>query len=438
MNTTIKHIIAREIIDSRGYPTIETKVVVEDSTVGVFSVPSGASIGIYEALELRDGDTSRYDGKGVLTAVENVNTIIAKSLEGKDASKQKEIDQILIELDGTNNKSKLGANAILSVSFAVCRASAASQQRKLYNYINSLLIQTLNVEEGLSVSMPTPLFNVLNGGAHADNSLSIQEFIIVPKNVKTFKEQLRAGVEIDHHLKRILKERGATTGVGDEGGFAPNLPNDEIALDYMMDAVEVSGYTLGSEILFGLDIAASQYWEEDDKVYAIPNISQDKVLVDKPEKMGNFYINLLQKYPIFYIEDPLAEDDWDGWKSFAKQLDFSTHLLVGDDLTATNPQRVEKAAQKGLINGVIIKPNQIGTLTEVFAVIKICKNYGLTKIISHRSGETTDTFIADLAVACNAQYIKDGAPIRGERVAKYNRLLEIEQQLYGSQQKRIE
>ncbi|MBN2016343.1 phosphopyruvate hydratase [Candidatus Dojkabacteria bacterium] len=432
MDTTIQNVTAREILDSRGNPTLKAEVTLESGAKGEFSVPSGASTGIYEAIELRDGDLARYNGKGVLTAVENVKNRIADKLVGMDALRQSEIDNTMIALDGTKNKSKLGANAILGVSFAVCRAAATSQNRKLYNYLNSLLSTFLDRIENQPLSLPTPLFNILNGGAHADNTLSIQEFMTIPIGVERFSEQLRAGTEIDHELKRILKERGATTSVGDEGGFAPNLPTDETALEFLSEAVEASAFKLESEIVFGLDVAASQYWEEDDKVYAIPNISEEKVLVDKPQKVSNFYIDLLNRFPIRLIEDPLAEDDWAGWKDLAKKFDFKEKILVGDDLTVTNPQRVERAAKEKIINGLIIKPNQIGTLTEVFEVIKICNAYNIKKIVSHRSGETTDTFIADLAVACGAEFIKDGAPIRGERVAKYNRLLEIEEELQVS------
>ncbi len=429
MYNAIKNITAQEILDSRGNPTIRAYITLDDGTKGDFSVPSGASTGIFEALELRDGDLPRYQGKGVLTAIENIKDKIAPKLTGMDPLNQEKIDETLIELDGTKNKSKLGANALLAVSFANCRAAAKSQSRKLYNYLNGIISKYLDQVENQPLTIPCPLFNILNGGAHADNTLSIQEFMIIPIGIEKFSEQLRAGAEINHSLKKILKERGATTSVGDEGGFAPNLPTDETALEFLLEAVEVSGYKIEKEILFGLDVASSQYWEEDDKVYAIPNISGEKVLVDKPAKISEFYINLINKYPIYLIEDPLAEDDWDGWKSLSKKFNFKEKLLVGDDLTVTNPKRVKRAAKEKIINGLIIKPNQIGTLTEVFEVIKLCNKYNITKIVSHRSGETVDTFIADLAVACGSRLIKDGAPTRGERTAKYNRLLEIENEL---------
>ena len=426
MNTSIKSIKALEILDSRGNPTLRVSLSLEDGSVGTFSVPSGASTGIYEASELRDGDMGRYNGKGVLTAVQNVKEIISDKLKGMDALDQEGVDKKLIELDGTKNKSKLGANTILGVSCATCKAAAISQKRTLFNYINALLANYLDKLKTPSASLPTPLFNILNGGAHADNTLSIQEFMIIPVGISKFSEQLRAGAEIDHTLKGILKERGASTAVGDEGGFAPNLPDDETALEFLIEAVDASGYKLEREIVFGLDVAASQYWEEDDKIYAIPNISGEKVLVDKPEKIVDFYIKLIEKYPIYIIEDPLAENDWNGWTHFSKKINFNKKILVGDDLTVTNPTRVERAGKGKIINGLIIKPNQIGTLSEVFEVFKICDNYNINKIVSHRSGETTDTFIADLAVASGSQFIKDGAPIRGERTAKYNRLIEIE------------
>ncbi len=433
MDTAIQQINAIEVLDSRGTPTIRTQVRLQDGSTGTFTVPSGASTGMFEAVELRDGDMGRYNGKGVLTAVENVNSIINNELKGLDSLEQEKIDHALIKLDGTKNKSKLGANSILSVSFAVCKAAAISQNRRLFLYLDTLLSKYINTPLQKRPSIPIPLLNILNGGAHADNTLSIQEFMIIPKGISTFREQLRAGVEIDLHLKRILKERGATTGVGDEGGFAPSLPNDEVAFDFLTEAVEASGYRLEKEILFGIDVAASQYWEDDDKVYAIPNVSDEKVLVDKPEKMSNFYVELLDKHPIYLIEDPLGEDDWKGWNNLSKQIDFKSHLLVGDDLTVTNPKRVERAIKEKSINALIIKPNQIGTLSEVFHVIDLCNKNNIIKIISHRSGESTNPFIADLAVATDSQFIKNGAPIRGERVAKYNRLIEIEENLYSQQ-----
>jgi enolase len=429
MDTSIQQISAQEILDSRGVPTIKATVKLANGALGSFAVPSGASTGIYEALELRDNDLARYNGKGVLKAIQNIETEISQALIGKDAIDQEAIDKQLLELDGTKNKSKLGANSMLAVSFSVCRAAAISQERKLYNYLNSIFSKQLDQIEGVDQNLPIPMFNILNGGAHADNTLSIQEFMVIPQGVKTYSEQLRAGAEINRHLRKLLKERGATTSVGDEGGFAPSLPTDEIALEFLVEAVEASGYILETQIVFGLDIAASQYWEEDDKVYAIPNVLDEKVLVDKPDKIGDFYIDLMKKFPIYSIEDPLAEDDWKGWRAFSKKINFREKLLVGDDLTVTNPERVKQAIKSKVMNAMIIKPNQIGTLTEVFEVIQLCNKHKIVKVLSHRSGETTDTFIADLAVAVDAQFIKDGAPIRGERVAKYNRLLEIERDL---------
>lgn len=434
MNTAIKQVNALEILDSRGMPTIKAEVVLENGVRGSFSVPSGASKGAYEALEQRDGDKARYNGFGVLGAVENIRTTISHALNGLDVSKQEGIDNKLLKLDGTKNKSKLGANAILAVSFATCRAAALASGRKLYHYLDSLISNSLSAEPGGALSLPTPLFNVMNGGAHADNNLSIQEFIIIPRGIKTFAEKVRAGVEIDYALKSLLKERGATTGVGDEGGFAPNLPTDETAIDFLIEAIERSKYKLDTEIVLGLDVAASQYYEDDDKVYAIPNIAGEKTLVDKAAKITAYYTELLKKYPVVYLEDPLDEDDWEGWKNLAKKFDMGKRYLVGDDLTATNLERIERAAKEKCINALIIKPNQIGTLSEVIEVIRLCDKYKIHKIISHRSGETTDTFISDLAVASRAEFIKDGAPIRGERVAKYNRLIEIEAELESGTQ----
>lgn len=434
MDTSISSIKAHEILDSRGSPTLKVFVNLEDGSQGTFMVPSGASTGIYEAVELRDGDMDRYNGRGVLEAIGNVEEEIASRLKGEDALDQKKIDNILIELDGTKNKSNLGANAILGASVAVCKAAAKSQKRESYNYINSLYTKTCDNSDSTKLSIPIPLFNIMNGGAHADNNLSIQEFMVIPVGIETFKRQIQAGVEINSQLRNILKERGATTGIGDEGGFAPNLPNDETALDLITEAVERAGYKLDNEIILGLDIAASQYWEEDDKVYAIPQVAGKKVLVDKPEKIVEFYLKLVDKYPIKIIEDPLGENDWKGWSKLAKRLDFENKILVGDDLTVTNPERVRRAIKKKAINGLIIKPNQIGTLSEVFEVVRLCNENQITKIVSHRSGETVDTFLADLAVGVGSQYIKNGAPIRGERVAKYNRLLEISQNYFNIQQ----
>ena len=429
MNNYIKYVTGREILDSRGNPTLKAEVYLENGLKGEFSVPSGKSVGAFEAVELRDQDQARYSGQGVLTAVENVKNIISPALAGKDPQNQQEIDNRLIELDGSKNKSKLGANSILGVSVAVAKAAAAASERKLYNYLNSLISSYTHANVPIELKMPVPFFNILNGGAHSDNNLSIQEFIITPKGIDRYSEQLRAGSEINFKLKEILKQRGAQTSVGDEGGFAPNLPDDESAIDFILEAIEKSGYKSGAEVFLALDIAASQYYEKDDKVYAIPHVEGQKVLVDKPDKITDFYMNLMKKYPIIGIEDPLSEDDWEGWKKLSKKMNLKETMLIGDDFTVTDPVRVEKAAKEKIISGLIIKPNQIGTLSEVIRVIEICDKYGIKKILSHRSGETTDTFIADLSVACAADFLKDGAPVRGERVAKYNRLLEIEDEL---------
>jgi len=429
MNSKIQKITALEILDSRGNPTVRAEVFLEDGSKGSFDVPSGASTGIYEAHELRDGDMARYHGLGVLTAINNIVNIIQPELIGMDATDQIAIDEKLLSLDDSEDKSKLGANSILPVSIANAKAASVNSERKLYNYLNSLLTSYIQ-KDMVELSLPTPLFNIMNGGAHADNSLSIQEFMVIPVGIKHFKEQLRAGSEINFTLKNILKQRGATTCVGDEGGFAPSLPNDETAIDFIIEAVEKAGYKIDTEIKLGVDIAASQFWETDDKVYAIPNIGGRKVFVDKPSKLIDFYMNLLKKYPLYIIEDPLAENDWEGWVEFAKQPEIKDKLLVGDDLTVTNPKRLQEAIEKKAINAMIIKPNQIGTLTEIFEVINICKKNNIIMIFSHRSGETTDTFIADLAVASGGKFLKDGAPVRGERTAKYNRLLEIEKEAF--------
>lgn len=429
MNSNIKKIRALEILDSRGNPTVSSEVTLEDGSKGTCSSPSGASTGTYEAFELRDNDPKRYNGKGVLKAIQNVNELVFQELAGVNSSDQKEIDQILIKLDGTENKAKLGANAILSVSIACAKAAAQSQSRKFYNYINGLLAESQELNSSPKLNIPTPIFNILNGGAHATNNLSFQEFIVIPKFIDEFEEQLRAGVEIDYQLKQILVSRGASTGVGDEGGFAPNLPSDEVAIELILEAITKAGYKAENEIVLGLDIAATDFWEDDDKVYAIPHILGDKPLVDKASKIADFYSDLLAKYPITYLEDPFHEEDWNGWNMLYKQIDLSKHLLVGDDLTVTNPERLQTAIESKAINSLIIKPNQIGTLSEVLEVVKICKEKNITTIFSHRSGETNDTFIVDLAVGCGSKLLKNGAPVRGERVAKYNRLLEITQEL---------
>ncbi|MCA9382183.1 phosphopyruvate hydratase [Candidatus Dojkabacteria bacterium] len=426
----IKDIKAIEIIDSRGEPTIEAYVYLDDNTFGKFSIPSGASTGVHEALELRDGDPKRFYGKGVLKAVENINYDIKSFLLGIDPRKQLEIDKAMIDYDGTEDKSKLGANAMLAVSGACARAAANSAGRELYQYLRSEFLQDGQGQSN-ELKLPTPMFNILNGGAHADNNISFQEFMVVPVGIAKYSEKLRAGVEIHHQLKKVLKDRGATTAVGDEGGFAPELPSIEVAMDLLVDAIRRSGYREGSDIKISIDVAISQFWDEADKLYTVPAIQGEKVFVGNAEKLSRFYLDLIGSYPILSVEDPFHEDRWDDWKTF-KQLISEDHrnvLVVGDDLTTTKTERLTKALDMDCINAVIIKPNQIGTLSEVFDVYRVCKSRNISMIVSNRSGETPDTFIADLAVALGAEFIKDGAPVRGERTAKYNRLLEIEHKL---------
>lgn len=420
---TIKNIHARQIIDSRGNPTVECDVILENGAglpagvltkAGRASVPSGASTGTFEAHELRDG-TAAYMGRGVLTAVKNVNEIIAPALIGMDATAQSEIDNKMIALDGTPNKSRLGANAILAVSMAVAHAAANARQIPLYKYLNSTLC-TLHS----TLSLPRPMMNIINGGAHADNGLDIQEFMIIPNGAKTFADAVRMGAEVFHNLKSILKKSGNSTNVGDEGGFAPNFDNTTTALDAIISAITAAGYTPGADISIGLDVAASEFYA--DGVY---NFQGGKKTSDE---MIEFYENLVGEYPIISIEDGLDEDDWGAWKKLTERIGGKCQL-VGDDLFVTNPERLKRGIDGGVANAILIKVNQIGTLTETFAAIKMAQsaNYGV--IISHRSGETEDTTIADLAVATNAGQIKTGSMSRTDRVAKYNQLLRIEQEL---------
>lgn len=405
MNDRIKHITAREIIDSRGNPTVEAQVILESGVSGTASVPSGASTGVHEAHELRDGDKSRFFGKGVLTAVKNVNDLICPALIGKEVSDLSEIDRIMISLDGTKNKSRLGANAILAVSLATARAAAAASGLQLYEYLS----------DRLTVA-PTPMFNVLNGGAHASNNVDIQEFMIVPHGL-SLNDGIRAGAEIYHTLGRILKDKGLSTGVGDEGGFAPNLDSDEEAIRLLCLAIENSGYSF-DKIGIALDVASSEWYR--DGRYILPK--RDKIMT--ADELTEYYEGLVSRYPIISIEDGLAEDDFDGWKKLTSRLG-SKVMLVGDDLFVTNAERLSEGISLGIANSILIKPNQIGTLSETLQVISMAKDAGYKVIISHRSGETTDTAIADIAAATNAGYIKSGAPCRGERVSKYNRLTEI-------------
>ena len=407
----IEKIKAREVLDSRGNPTVEVEVRLSSGAVGRAIVPSGASTGEREALELRDHDPKRYLGKGVLKAVDNVNSIIAKELKGLPAENQREIDTVLIELDGTPNKSKLGANATLGVSMAVARAMANHLNIPLYKYIGGIFANKL----------PVPLMNVINGGVHADNPLDIQEFMIVPVCGKSFSEALRAGVEVFHTLKMLLKEKGYSTNVGDEGGFAPNLENTEKALEFLVSAIEKAGYTPGEDVLLALDCASSEFYYEDD-MYHI----EGKKL--NAEDLVEFYLRLVEKFPIVSMEDPMAENDWEGWQMITKALGSKVQL-VGDDLFTTNINTLKEGFEKGIANAILIKLNQIGTLSETLETIAFAKEHGYNCIISHRSGETEDTFISHLAVGTNAGQIKTGSASRTDRVAKYNELLRIEEDL---------
>jgi len=410
----IVDIYGREVLDSRGNPTVEVEVWTEDGAFGRALVPSGASTGAFEAVELRDGDKERFLGKGVMNAVNNVNEIIAEEVIGMDVFEQAAIDKLMIRLDGTPNKGKLGANAILGVSLAVARAAADELGMPLYQYVGGVNSKTL----------PVPMMNILNGGEHADNNVDIQEFMVMPVGAKNFKEALRMGAEIFHSLKSVLKSKGLNTAVGDEGGFAPNLSSNEEALKTIVEAIEKAGYKPGEEIMLALDVAASEMYDENKKVYNLAG--EGRVLT--VEEMIDYYEELVNKYPIISIEDGLAEDDWDGWKLLTDRLGKKIQL-VGDDLFVTNTERLNKGIELGVSNSVLVKLNQIGTLTETLDTIEMAKTNGYTAVISHRSGETEDTTIADLAVATNAGQIKTGAPSRTDRVAKYNQLLRIEDML---------
>ena len=412
----IENIKALEVLDSRGNPTVQVTTYLNDGSYGRCIVPSGASTGSFEAVELRDNDKERYNGKGVKTAVNNVNEIIKNELVGKSPYNQKIIDNLLIKLDGTDNKAKLGANAILGVSISVAKAAAKSLQLPFYRYIGGISSNT----------MPIPMMNILNGGKHSDNTVNIQEFMIVPKSGKSFKDKMRTASEIYHELKNILKNRNLVTAVGDEGGFAPNLSNDEEALELLVEAIKNAGYTPGQEVGIALDIAATEMYEEAEKIekegsYLLWKTGEIKT----SDEMVEYYTELVDKYPIISIEDGLAEEDWYGWEKLTSKLSDKI-LLVGDDLFVTNPKRLQKGIMKKIANSILIKPNQIGTLSETIEAINLAKRNNYTTIISHRSGETEDTTIADLAVALGCKYIKSGAPCRTDRVCKYNRLLNIE------------
>ena len=417
-NHIIQNIIGREILDSRGNPTVEVEVTLESGIIGRASVPSGASTGIYEAHELRDGDQGRYLGKGVSKAVENIHSEIAPALIGKNVLEQTRIDEIMMDLDGTPNKSRLGANAILGVSLACAKAAAASQGISLYRYVGGMNAKTL----------PVPMMNILNGGAHASNNVDIQEFMIMPISAGSWKEALRRCAEVFHMLKVILKEsKIPVTGVGDEGGYAPMLKKDEDALALIVAAIERAGYKPGEDFMIAIDAASSEWYEEEQGIYRLPKAG--KALTKK--QMVQMWKRLAEKYPIISLEDGMAETDWEGWEMLTKALGKQIQL-VGDDLFVTNTQRLKQGIEMGIGNSILIKVNQIGTLTETLDAIAMANRAGYTAIISHRSGETEDTTIADLAVALNAGQIKSGAPSRSDRVAKYNQLLRIEEEL-GSQ-----
>jgi len=410
----IVDVFAREVLDSRGNPTLEAEVTLDDGAFGSAIVPSGASTGSLEAVELRDGDSARYGGKGVTTAVANVNGPIAEALFGLDACDQRAIDDLLIALDGTPNKSVLGANAVLGTSLAVARAGSESTGLTLYSYVGGTN----------ACKLPVPMMNVLNGGVHADNNVDLQEFMIMPVGAESFSEALRWCVEIYHTLKGVLKERGLVTAVGDEGGFAPNLQSNEEPLALLVEACKAAGYELGSQIRFAMDPASSEFYDSERGLYVLAGEGRELTSA----QMVDFYADLVEKYPIISIEDGMAENDWDGWKQLTDRLGDRVQL-VGDDLFVTNTVRLAEGIEHGVANAILIKVNQIGSLTETLEAIEMAKQAGYACIISHRSGETEDTTIADLAVATNAGQIKTGAPARSDRVAKYNRLLRIEEEL---------
>lgn len=412
----IVDVLGREILDSRGNPTIEVEVLTDDGNVGRAAVPSGASTGQFEAVELRDGE-KRYHGLGVSQAVHHVNTILADSIIGENVLQQSRIDELLLRADGTKNKSNLGANAILGVSMAVAKTAAKCVKLPLYRYLGGIR----------SNLMPVPMMNVLNGGCHADNTVDLQEFMIMPTGAADFSEGLRMCAEIYHCLKKLLKNKGLATGVGDEGGFAPNLPDTEAVLSLLVEGIERAGYRAGEEIQIALDAAASELYDEEKKVYVFPGESQMKGtnIERSSDEMISYYKGLIEKFPIVSIEDGLFEDDWSGWQKLTAELGEKIQL-VGDDLFVTNPERLKKGIELGAGNAILVKVNQIGTLTEALKAIEIAQKAGYKTVISHRSGETEDTTIADIAVACGAGQIKTGAPCRTERVAKYNQLIRIE------------
>jgi enolase len=411
----IESIHARQILDSRGNPTVEVDVVTESGAFGRAAVPSGASTGSHEAVELRDGDKKRFVGKGVLKAVNNVNTKIAEEIVGFPVDEQNLIDKVMIELDGTPNKGKLGANAILGVSLAVARAAAMDAGQSLYRYIGGVSANTL----------PVPMMNILNGGSHADNSIDFQEFMVMPVGADTFSESLRMGAEIFHTLKKVLHDKGLSTNVGDEGGFAPNIKSNEEAIEIVIKAIEQAGYKPGSDVFIALDPAASEFYDGKTKTYHFKKSNGKKL---KPVEMAEYWTNWSKKYPIISIEDGLAEDDWTGWKALTDNIGKKVQL-VGDDLFVTNVKRLQDGIDKGVGNAILIKVNQIGTLTETIAAVNLAKQNSYKSIMSHRSGETEDSTIADLAVALNTGQIKTGSASRSDRMAKYNQLIRIEEEL---------
>nr|WP_315598114.1 phosphopyruvate hydratase [uncultured Cupriavidus sp.] len=412
--SAIVDIIGREVLDSRGNPTVECDVLLESGVMGRAAVPSGASTGSREAIELRDGDKSRYLGKGVLKAVEHINTEISEAIMGLDASEQAFLDRTLIELDGTENKGRLGANAMLAVSMAVAKAAAEEAGLPLYRYFGG----------SGAMQMPVPMMNIVNGGAHANNSLDIQEFMIMPVSQTSFREALRCGAEVFHALKKILADKGMSTAVGDEGGFAPNFSSNEECLNTIVQAVEKAGYKMGDDVLLALDCAASEFYHEAEDVYAL----EGEGLKLSSTQFADYLANLCDKFPIVSIEDGMAEGDWDGWKTLTDKLGKRVQL-VGDDLFVTNTKILKEGIDKGIGNSILIKINQIGTLTETFAAIEMAKRAGYTAVISHRSGETEDSTIADIAVGTNAGQIKTGSLSRSDRIAKYNQLIRIEEDL---------
>ena len=414
----IGNIHARQILDSRGNPTIEVDVITDTGIVGRAAVPSGASTGVHEAVELRDGDKSTFLGKGVMNAVQNVNGVIAEELQGYFVTDQVDIDKRMIEIDGTPNKANLGANAILGVSLAVAHAAAQETNQYLFRYIGGVNAKTL----------PIPMMNILNGGSHADNSIDFQEFMIMPVGADSFSQAIRMGVEVFHNLKAVLKKAGYSTNVGDEGGFAPNLKSNEEAVKVVLEAIDKAGYKAGEDIYIALDPAASEYFIPDENVYHLKWSTGDKLT---PAEMVDYWDNWVNKYPIISIEDGMGEDDWDGWKLMTNKMG-SKIQLVGDDLFVTNTKRLKKGIDKGIANSILIKVNQIGTLTETIEAVDMATRNGYTSIISHRSGETEDVTIADLAVALNTGQIKTGSASRSDRIAKYNQLLRIEELLDDS------